>query len=190
MVGPVLVGAVCGLAWAAALRAYMAELNGLVSEVDGVGTFVGVLLPGVLVGAGLGAAAVQPRTARTRLRWLAACPLLFAIVPLAFPGALVTLLTTGLGGGAVAVALGGIAGGYALGGRRLWARIVCGILAVALLAGIVATVPRVGGPRLSLTDPRGAWVACLVGALLVVLMIAASLPFRRLRAGATSPTAG
>jgi len=190
MVGPVLVGAVCGLAWAAALRAYMAELNGLVSEVDGVGTFVGVLLPGVLVGAGLGAAAVQPRTARTRLRWLAACPLLFAIVPLAFPGALVTLLTTGLGGGAVAVALGGIAGGYALGGRRLWARIVCGILPVALLAGIVVTVPLVGGPRLSLTDPRGAWVACLVGALLVVLMIAASLPFRRLRAGATSPAAG
>lgn len=190
MVGPVLIGAVCGLAWAAALRAYMAELNGLVSEVDGVGTFVGVLLPGVLVGAGLGAATALPRTARARLGWSAACPLLFAIVPLAFPGALVTFLTTGLGGGAVAVALGGIAGGYALGGRRLWARLVCGFVAVALLAVIVASVPLVGGRLLSLTAPRGAWVACLAGSLLVVLMIAASLPFRRLRAAATSPTAG
>jgi hypothetical protein len=180
MVGPVLVGAVCGLAWAAALRAYMAELIGLLSEVDAAATFIGVLLPGVLIGACLGAASALPDTARARLRWLAASPLLFAIAPLTFPGALIALLTTGVGGGASAVAVGGIAGGYALGGRRLWARILCGVVAVASIAGIVASVPLVGGPRLALTEPRGAWLACLAGALLMVLMVAASVPFRRL----------
>ena len=66
---PVLVGAVCGLAWAASLRAFMAEFAGPESTFDWFGTFEGVLLPGAVVGALLGWAAhlrgaVRPAVAR------------------------------------------------------------------------------------------------------------------------------
>ena len=54
---PVLVGAVCGLAWAASLRSFMAEFAGPESTFDWFGTFEGVLLPGAVVGALLGWAA-------------------------------------------------------------------------------------------------------------------------------------
>jgi hypothetical protein len=48
------IGAFAGLSWAVTLRAYMAEIAGPGSHVDGVGTFVLILLPGILVGAALG----------------------------------------------------------------------------------------------------------------------------------------
>jgi len=58
-------------------------------------------------------------------------------------------------------------------------RLVCGAVATLLVVAITATSPSVGGERLSLTHARGAWVAVLVGSLLTVLAIAASIPFRR-----------
>ena len=99
------VGALAGLAWAASLRGYMSELGGFASQVTWMGTFVGVLLPGVLVGATLGAAtAIEPTgRGRTVLPWCAASPLLFAIIPLLFPDAVAILLTQGLGSGAAGV---------------------------------------------------------------------------------------
>lgn len=175
-----LVGAVCGLAWACALRAYMVELAGFESAFDWLATFFAILLPGTLAGAALGAASTLPSSSRVALRWAAAAPLLFAPFTYALPGQLVAFVTTGIGGGALGVPLAGIAGGYAFRGRRRWLRIVTGILAVVMVVGVVATVPAVGG--LPLTSPRGAWTATLVTALLVVLMLGSSIPFARLNA--------
>jgi hypothetical protein len=50
----VLVGGVCGLAWAAGLRGFMAQIAGSESSVDWAGTFGWILLPGIGVGALLG----------------------------------------------------------------------------------------------------------------------------------------
>ncbi len=180
------VGGVCGLAWAASFRAYMAEISGAISAVHWVGTFLALLLPGAIIGVALGAAAAaDPVRHRRALRWAASAPLLFAAVPLALPGALVDFLTQGLGGGAVAVALAAVAAGYAIGGHRAWARWVCGVLAAALLVAIVATVPAIAGSVLALNSPRGAWVAVLAGSLLLVLYVAAAIPFRALNAPAS-----
>lgn len=179
------VGAIAGAAWSAALRAYMAEIAGSESHVDWLRTFVGILLPGMLVGAAIGAsAALDPSTRRGRvaLRWCSLSVLLFALVPMLLPGQLWALLTTGLGGGAVAVALGGLAGGYALGGGRRWLRFVCVVPALVLVVGIPASVPAIGGDALAPTSPRGVWVMLLAATLMVVLMAAVAIPFRRLRA--------
>lgn len=177
----VLVGAVCGLAWAAAFRAWMAELAGGASRLDWYGTFVGILAAGVIAGALLGLAEYFRRTGgRRHWRWLALAPLAFAILPMTMPDAIVALFTQGLGGGAVAVALTAIAGGFAVSGRgRLWARILCGVLAVAIIVALVFTVPSVGGIRLALDQPRGVWVATFGAACVAVLCLAASIPFRR-----------
>jgi len=48
------VGGLCGLAWAAGLRGFMAQIAGSESTVDWAGTFGWILLPGIGVGALLG----------------------------------------------------------------------------------------------------------------------------------------
>lgn len=181
--GRILIGAVCGLAWACALRAYMVQLAGSESTVDWAGTFFAILLPGTLAGGALGAASVLPSSSRTALRWAAAAPMLFAVCTLVLPGQLIALLTTGLGGGAIGVPAAGVAGGYLLRGRRPWLRVVTGVLALVATVGIVATVPLVGGDPL--TSPRGAWAGTLVAALMVILALGASIPFARLNAHGT-----
>jgi len=176
-----LVGAVCGLAWACALRAYMAGLAGFGSTFSWSGTFFAILAPGVPVGAMLGlASALSPRR-RATLRWIAASPMLFAVFAFLLPGLLISLVTTGIGGGAIGVPVAGIAGGYALAGRRRWLRVITGVLAVLMIAGVIATVPTVADE--SLAVPRGAWLATLVATLLVVLMLASAIPFRALSRG-------
>jgi hypothetical protein len=179
--GTVLVGAVCGLAWAAAFRAWMAEIAGGASRIDWYGTFVGILAAGVIVGALLGLAEYFRRTGgRRHWRWLALAPLAFAVLPMTMPDALLALVTQGLGGGAVAVALTAIAGGFAVSSRGpLWARILCGLLAAAVCVALVFTTSAVGGIRLALDQPRGAWAAVLGVSCVVVLCLAASIPFRR-----------
>lgn len=178
------IGSVCGLAWAGALRAYMAELNSALSTVTWGGTFIGILWPGVLTGAVLGAATAIEPTVRGRraLRWCAAAPLALAVFPMLLPGQLAALLTTGLGGGAVGVALGGLAGGYALGGRRRWARWVTALVWSVIILGVAASVPPIGGPELGVSEPRGWWIMLLAASLMIVLGLAASIPFRRLNA--------
>ena len=140
-----LVGAVVGLAWAASLRVLMAEFAGPESTFDWFGTFEGVLLPGLVVGALLGWAA---HLAGQAPRWLVAAPL---VVVLFTPSVLVSVFVDGLGGGAIAVPLFGMAAGYALAGRGpRWARWAAG--AVALLpvpAWLVEMKIR------SLFSPRG-----------------------------------
>lgn len=176
----VAVGAIAGLAWAAGFRAYMAELAGPSSGFGWGGTFGAVLLPGVVTGGLLGWAEHLRRIGgRPRWRWLAAAPVVFAVAPMLMPGALFALVTTGLGGGAIGVALVALGGGYALSGRGpRWPRVLSAVLSGALLVGVAASVPAIGGSRLALTEPRGAWVAVLATSFLVVLAAAASIPHR------------
>ena len=169
---PVVVGAVCGLAWAASLRSFMAQFAGPESTFDWFGTFEGVLLPGAVVGALLGwAAHLRGRAPR----WLVAAPLVFVLFT---PSALVSVFVDGLGGGAIAVPLLGMAGGYALAGRGpRWARWAAGAVALLAVPGWLVLASFAGG-TLALTTPRGAWVAVLFLSLLAVLAFGCALPHR------------
>jgi hypothetical protein len=97
---------------------------------------------------------------------------------LATPSVLVSVFVDGLGGGAIAVPLLGMAGGYALAGRRpRWARWAAGAVALLALPGWLVTASFVGGP-LALDTPRGAWLAVLHLSLLAVLAFGCTLPHR------------
>ena len=176
----VLVGITCGIAWAAGFRGYMVELAGPASTFGWWGTFGAILLPGAAVGGLLGwAEALRRAGGRRGWRWLALAPLAFAIAPMLMPGAVAALLTQGLGGGAIAVALMAIGGGYALSGRGpLWARIACGLVSAALAAALALAGPGIAGPVLAITEPRGAWVAVLGASFIAVLALASSIPHR------------
>ena len=177
-----LLGAALGLTWAAALRGYMVEIAGVTSStVDWLGTFGLILAPGLVVGALLGWAEHIRRTGGRRgWRWLALAPLLFPICALSVPGALALFLSTGIGGGALGVALIGMLGGYAMAWRGpLALRIVAGVLALLAVPG--AIIGSLFAPTLAVTTPRGAWVAVLFLGLLFVLALAASIPHRAVR---------
>jgi hypothetical protein len=165
-----LIGAVCGLAWAAGLRGLMAELAGPQSQVSWYGTFVQILLPGVLTGALLGHAKNQK---------LVLAPLLFAVglfaSPAAFDG---QFFAGGVGGGAIALPLFGIAGGYALAGRGpMWTRVLASIVALAPVP-LWPLTNGVFGPDFAVTTARGAWVALFLYSLIAVLELACSVPLR------------
>jgi hypothetical protein len=176
---PIALGALLGLAWAASLRGYMVELAGTSTHVDWLGTFGLLLLPGVVVGAGLGWAEHVRRTGgRPGWRWLAALPALFGLTALLVPGAFVRFITTGIGGGAVGVALLALLGGYAISGRGpLGGRIAAGVGALLMLAGVVVS-GWFANPDLVPTEPRGAWVIVLTISLMLVLVLASSIPHR------------
>ena len=181
----VAIGMTCGIAWAAGFRGYMVELAGPASTFDWWGTFGAILLPGALAGGLLGWAEALRRTGGRRgWRWLALAPLAFAIAPLLMPGAIAALLTEGLGGGAIAVALMAIGGGYALSRRGpVWARLACGVVSAALAAALALAGPGIAGPALAVTEPRGAWVAVLAASFILVLALAASIPHRPIHRG-------
>ena len=175
------VGGLAGLAWAAGFRSYMAALAGPDSEVTWYGTFAGVLAPATAVGALFGWAE-QRRQAGEDLpyrRAIASAPVVIGILPLTKPGAIDTLRKTGQGSAAGAVALAAIGGGYAIAGRGPnWARIATGVVATAVAAGTAASVPSIGGRRLSLTKPLGALTATLGAASVLTFALGASVPFR------------
>ena len=76
----VALGALCGVAWAAAFRAVMSEFAGYGSQVAWVDTFVAILLPGVVVGGLLGwAYVIRLSGGRRGWRWLGAAPAAFAV---------------------------------------------------------------------------------------------------------------
>ncbi len=181
----VALGVLGGLLWSAALRAYMSEIAGRGSEFHWPGTFIGVLVPGAVAGGLLGYAYARRALGRTRgLRWLGLAPFAFAIGPLLLPGAVVDLVTSGLGAGAIALPVGAIAAGYAISGAGpVWARIATGIPGLGMLAAVVVVTPILGGAPLALTpeDARGGWVLVLIGSLMAALALAASIPFRPVR---------
>lgn len=152
--------------------------------VDWTGTFAAIILPGAVCGALLGVAEARREAGLGRgLRWFALAPFVFPVAALAMPGVLWIFLTTGLGGGSVGVALLAVTGGAAMSWRGpVWARVLLGVLAVALLGGLTAAVPLLGGDDLAFTTARGAWVAVLVSSLLALIALASSIPFRPARA--------
>src|SRR5690606_3572208 len=104
-------------------------------------------------------------------------PFAFAVGPMLRPGAVSTLLATGLGAAAVVFPALALAGGYALTGGTRWLRILCGALTIGFIGALPTTVPTIGGTPIS--DPRGAWVAILATTLTVVLILATAAPLRR-----------
>src|SRR4029453_16333474 len=98
------VGALCGFAWAAALRAFMWEVAGPNAGVEWTGTFLWVLMPGAGIGALLASAEYRRwRGAVPHRRWLIWSPMLFAAVLLQNPLDLVDGFEGGIGLAAVAV---------------------------------------------------------------------------------------
>jgi hypothetical protein len=174
------IGGVCGLAWAASLRGFMAQIAGAESSISWGGTFGWILLPGVVTGLLFGSAEYLRRTGgRPGWRWLALSPLVFASVLV--PGLLdpATMFQGGIGGGAIGVPIYGILGGYALSGRGpAWARILCGLVFASMIPIWVLTVPGFGGPGLAVGTPRGTWVALYYWSLMVVLALACAIPHR------------
>lgn len=170
----VVLGAVLGVTWAAALRGYMVELAGRDSHVDWVGTFALILLPGAVVG-GLFVLAEHWRR-DGGWRWLALSPVLFAVAALLPPGAFAPFVTTGIGGGAVGVVGVGLLLGYAISGRGpRWTRVVCAVVGAAMGVGTVAS-GALFNPALSAATARGAWVLVLVAGLLTVLVLVCAIP--------------
>jgi hypothetical protein len=174
-------GATGGVAWAASLRGWMVQVAGDESVFDWVGTFALILLPGALVGLLLGLADYARRSGGRRgWRWLAASPLLFAVAVLLQEGAVERLLSTGIGGAGLGVALLGILGGFAVSGRGpLWLRIVLGVPAAALV--VVGGVASFGFdlPVAADWEPRQAWASVLFVSLMILFVFACALPHRR-----------
>jgi hypothetical protein len=128
-------------------------------------------------------------------RWAALAPLLFLLIPaLDLHGFVTELLTTGLGGGAVAVPLIGMIGGYALSGRGpRWARIMSRTGMAAFTAFVIVGAFLVPfEQRLAPTEPAGAYI--LLTFVLFCGLLAAGcaiphLPAQESRAAHQPPTA-
>ena len=174
MPGLLILGAVIGLTWSAALRAYMVSLAGHASAFSWWGTFGSILFPGALSGALLALAWRRGWQARPST-WFAFAPTPLALVPLLEPGALAALVTTAFGGAAGVVATG-LIGGFALGARgALWMRTVCAAVWIALITGFALTPTLVGG--LPSTSPESMWLAVLVVGLMAAFSLACAAPF-------------
>lgn len=204
----VAIGTFLGLAWGAALRAWMVllalELGGS-HTFTGAGTFGLILFPTGLVGALLGAAAYDAETSEgKRWRWAILSPLLLIVGPVMFIKNFFTILiTTGMGGGAIGVALIGVSGGYAFSGfGARWTRWVSGFLALLLTIasifpvyfagqsaastastseafGARATSPANTSPaKASTASTSKAFGALLFVLLMVLLIVGVSAPSR------------
>lgn len=178
---PVLLGGLCGLAWAAGLRGFMAQIVDEDSSVNWSGTFGYILLPGLVIGLLLGWAEHLRRTGgRRHWRWLALSPLLFAAVLFSEgPLGVLGIFEDGLGGGAIGVPLYAMAGGYAIAGPGpRWGRLACGALVLTAIPIWALTVESFAGPELAVTTPRGLWVALYYYSFLALFMVAAAIPHR------------
>jgi hypothetical protein len=160
-----LVGGLCGLAWAAGLRGFMAQIAGSESTVDWAGTFGWILLPGIGVGALLGwAEHLRTSDGRRGWRWLALAPLLFSAILFSRPLDMLSIFEDGLGGGAIGVPLYGMLGGYALAGSGpRWARIVSGAVALTAIPIWALTVTSFAGPGLAVDTPAAPGSPCTTG---------------------------
>ena len=176
-----LLGAILGLAWGAGLRGWMVVIAGGFSSFTWSGTFVGILLPATLVGAALGWAEYARRAGRRGAwRWTALTPLLFVVMPaLVQDGFVGQLMTTGMGGGAIGIALIGIIGGYAISGRGpRWARALSRTTMAALLvATVIGAFVDPFEQRLAPTVPAGAYTLLTFLVFCGVLAGACAIPY-------------
>jgi hypothetical protein len=178
--GWVALGVLCGLAWACALRSFMAEVAGRESGVEWGLTFGYILLPGAVIGGLLGWAEFLRRTGDgPRRHQLAYAPLLFAavLVPGAFdPG---SFLEDGIGGGAIGVPVIAMLGGFAISGRGPRSgRILAGLAFTAGFLVWLLTAVSVGGDSFALDTAHGLWTSTLYESLLLTFALAASVPHR------------
>lgn len=179
LVPSTLLGAGLGLAWGAGWRGWMAVLAGEASDFTWAGTFAGILLPATLVGAAHGWAEHIRRSGDTaHRRWVAFTPLLFVVAPALVQPDFVEQLKTGLGTGAIATALIGMLGGYAIAGRGprwavLLARILIALLIAATIAGSFLASTE---PRQAATTPSGAYLVLTFLAFASLLAWACSIP--------------
>jgi hypothetical protein len=165
------VGGLCGLAWAAGLRGWMAELaaGGSGSNVTWL-TLVLVLLPGTIIGALLGWSAYLRSKGVRGSRWLVFSPVLFASA-LLDPEILYGLITDGTGAGALIVLATTLSIGYVLSRRRRSIRrTACAVVAALGLL----LIGGMGGMAAPMSTARGAWVS-LYGFVLVLLFGLASV---------------
>lgn len=173
-------GGTIGLAWAAALRGWMAQLAmGMPHSNSHVTwlTLALVLMPGVAVGTLLGRAAYLRQAGRPASRGLKLAPAIFGSA-LLDPHIFIALLRNGTGGGSLIVVATALCSGFAL-SRRSWsiARAMCAVLATLglLVLGAIGTMAA------PISTARGAWV-CLYGLTLVMLLCLASvLPYQPVR---------
>lgn len=178
---PIAIGAFLGLAWGAALRAWMVTLAlelGSPPKYSWLGTFGGILLPSAIVGAILGcAASVAHTTHSTRWRWALLSPWLLVIATALVTEDFVEILrTTGMGSGGIAVALIGTLGGYALSGfGPHWTRWLAGVV-VALF--LVAPAMFVIIATTGMPNTNQSFVALLFIVLMVLLVVGMSTPAR------------
>jgi hypothetical protein len=179
----VAIGTFLGLAWGASLRAWMVLLAlkfGEHAQFTWEGTFAAILLPTALVGAMLGGATyVAEASGRKRWRWAILLPLLLVLGPVIVTDNFISILvTTGMGGGAIGVALIGLLGGYAFSGfgaqsTRWISGLLCLFLTLASVygiyfaAGVATVIPGVSE---------------IFGALLFVLLMASLI------AGVSAPS--
>jgi hypothetical protein len=172
-------GALLGLAWASGLRGFMTQVTTDPSTVTWAGTFAFVLAPGLVTGLLLGwAEHLRLTTARPAGRWLVLAPFAFAIVLLVDVVSNGSTLQGGVGGGALGVPAYGAIGAYALAGSKTWARLLCGLTAFSAIPIWALTATGIGGPSLSLTDPKGLWIALYYWTFLALLMMGCAIPLR------------
>ncbi|MDD7940399.1 hypothetical protein PHK61_18395 [Actinomycetospora lutea] len=160
--GPQLVaaGVVCGIAWGAALRGFMAAVAGPESVVSWLGTFGFILLTSAVVGGLLGYAEHRRRLGRPGRR-LTLVPLIFALDP-----------------SALLLVLPAMAGGWALAGRgtprgqRLaWTAMAVPIAAFLVIVALLDAAENV-------RTPEGVAATVLLFSCLGVLTLACSIPYR------------
>jgi len=177
----VAVGAVCGFAWAAALRAFMWEVAGDDAGVQWAGTFVWILLPGAIIGALLAWAEHRRSTGSIpHRRLLVWSPMLFAAVLLENPLDLLSAFEGGVGLATIAVPALCMLGGYAIAGHGpLWIRSLCALVTLSAFPIWSLTATDVGGASMSLGDPHGLWAAILYWGLLATFSMAAAIPHHR-----------
>jgi hypothetical protein len=176
------VGAFLGSAWGTSLRAWMTILAlefGDYPVFTWDGTFLMIVLPSTLMGLLLGGAnyAAYIR-GNKRWRWAAISPILLVIGPLIFmPDFIPTLLEEGLGGGAIAVALVGLFGGYGLSslGKR-WLRGL--LLLLALIVTCATPYALFFADNLGRLTARQMFGALHFITLMILLMVATNLPYR------------
>jgi hypothetical protein len=167
-------GGTAGLAWAAAMRGWMAQLAAGMphsrSHVTWL-TLALVLLPGVAVGTLLGRAAYLRGVGLPPSRGLVLAPVLLGAA-LLDPQVLLALIHHGTGAGSLIVVATALSTGYTA-TRPRWSvrRVLAGVVAMLGLLLIFG----IGGMAAPLRTPHGAWVSALGFALVLLLGLASTL---------------
>ena len=132
-----------------------------------------LLIPATLVGVLLGRAAHHRACGTPAPRALIWAPALLASA-IADPSIFHALITTGEGGGSLMVVITALCGGFTL-SRRRWT-IVRALTALAAALGLLL-VTAIGSMAAPVQTARGAWVCLLGFSLVLLLSLAAVLPY-------------